>query len=180
MEVKFCIKYINLARKWNDNIMEYMSKEKFAEAEKIDKLIYKILKYIMYKKRTEEEVRQKFSEEDEIIVDEAIEYFKELKYIDDAEYINRIVKEFIVLKNLSIKEVVYKISQKGVRKSLIDDYICKNKEDMLEYEISSAKSIILKKQKDSEEQEIRNYLYRKGYMTESVNIAFDDINEQSR
>ena len=156
--------------------MEYMSKEKFAEAEKIDKLRNKMLKYIMYKKRTEEEIRQKFSDEDEIIVDESIEYFKELGYIDDEEYINRAIKEFISIKNLSIKEVVYKICQKGVRKSLVDDYICKNKEDMLEYEISSAKSIILKKQKDNEEQEIRNYLYKKGYMTESVNIAFDDIN----
>ena len=156
--------------------MEYMSKEKFAEAEKIDKLRNKMLKYIMYKKRTEEEIRQKFSDEDEIIVDESIEYFKELGYIDDEEYINRAIKEFISIKNLSIKEVVYKICQKGVRKSLVDDYICKNKEVMLEYEISSAKSIILKKQKDNEEQEIRNYLYKKGYMTESVNIAFDDIN----
>ena len=157
--------------------MEYMSKEKFAEAEKIDKLRNKMLKYIMYKKRTEEEVRQKFSEEDDSIVEDAIEYFKELKYIDDEEYINRAVKEFIAIKNLSIKEIAYKICQKGVRKSLVDDYICKNKEDMLEYEISSAKAIIIKKQKDLEEQEIRNYLYKKGYMTESVNIAFDDINE---
>ena len=48
---------------------------------------------------------------------------------------------------------------------------------MLEYEITSAKAIILKKQRDNEEKEIRNYLYKKGYMSESINIAFDDINE---
>ena len=59
--------------------MEYMSKEKFAEVEKIDKLRNKMLKYIMYKKRTEEEVRQKFSEEDDSIVEDAIEYFKEFR-----------------------------------------------------------------------------------------------------
>lgn len=147
------------------------------EAEKIDKLRNKMLKYIMYKKRSEEEVRQKFSEEDENLVDDAIEHFKELKYIDDKEYVNRAIKEFIALKNLSIKEVEYKICQKGIRKSIVDEYICKNKDVMLEYEISSAKAIILKKQNDNEEQEIRNYLYKKGYMTESINIAFDDINE---
>ena len=94
------------------------------------------------------------------------------KYIDDICDNTGLIKEYTY-------EELRKINFK-FRKSLIDDYICKNKEDMLEYEISSAKSIILKKQKDSEEQEIRNYLYRKGYMTESVNIAFDDINEQSR
>ena len=47
---------------------------------------------------------------------------------------------------------------------------------MLEYEISSAKNIILKKQKSDEEKEIKDYLYKKGYMSESINIAFDDIN----
>ena len=46
---------------------------------------------------------------------------------------------------------------------------------MLEYEISSAKSIILKKQKSFEKEEIKNFLYKKGYMQESINIAFDEI-----
>ena len=49
--------------------MEYMSKEKFEEAEKIEKFKNKMLKYIVYKKRTEAEIRQKFSEEDENLVD---------------------------------------------------------------------------------------------------------------
>lgn len=150
--------------------------ENFEEAERIDKLRSKMLKYILYKKRTEQEVRQKFAEENEDDVEDAIEYFKEQKYIDDEDYIKRAVKEFMALKNLSIKEVEYKICQKGVSKRLIDDYVCKNKEDMLEYEIASAKTIILKKQNSLEENEIKDYLYKKGYMSESVNIAFDDIN----
>ena len=45
---------------------------------------------------------------------------------------------------------------------------------MLQYEISSAKSIIIKKQKDMEDQEIKNFLYKKGFMQESINIAFDE------
>ncbi len=155
--------------------MEYMSKEKFEEAEKLDKLKNKMLKYIMYKKRTEAEVRQKFSEEDENMLEDSIEYLKELNYINDKEYVVRAVNEFMALRNLSIKEISYKIFQKGIEKNLIDDYICKNKDIMLEYEIASAKAIILKKQRDLEEQEIKNYLYKKGYMSESISIAFDDI-----
>lgn len=157
--------------------MEYMSKEKFEEAERIEKFRNKMLKYIVYKKRTEAEIRQKFSEEDENMVDDAIEYFKELNYINDCNYVERAVSEFISLKNMSIKEVEYKITQKGVSKKIIDDYICKNKESMLEYEIASSKAIILKKQGKMEEKDIRDYLYKKGYMSESINIAFDDINE---
>ena len=157
--------------------MEFMSKEKFEEAEKIEKLRNKMLKYIVYKKRTEAEIRQKFEEEDENMVEDAIEYFKELKYIDDSVYVERAIKEYIALRNLSIKEIAYKVCQKGVSKSLVDDYICKNKETMLEYEISSAKNII-KKKAGQEEQEIKNFLYKKGFMSESVNIAFDELDDK--
>lgn len=148
------------------------------EAEKIEQLRNKMLKYILYKKRTEEEVRIKFADEDSNMVEDAIEYFKEQKYIDDVSYIERTIKECMALKKMSIKEVEYKITQKGVSKKLVDDYICKNKESMLEYEISSAKSIIIKKINNTENnQEIKNYLYQKGYMSESIEIAFDEINE---
>ncbi len=144
--------------------MEFTSKEKFEEAEKIEKLRNKVLKYILYKKRTETEVRQKFIDEDENMLEDVIEYLKGQNYINDKEYIERAVKEFIALKKMSIKEMVYKISQKGVSKSLIDEYICENKETMVKYEISSAKAIILKKIQSQEENVIREYLYKKGYM----------------
>ncbi|HIT71097.1 MAG TPA: RecX family transcriptional regulator [Candidatus Scatovivens faecipullorum] len=144
--------------------MEFTSKEKFEEAEKIEKLRNKVLKYILYKKRTETEVRQKFIDEDENMLEDVIEYLKGQNYINDKEYIERAVKEFIALKKMSIKEMVYKISQKGVSKSLIDEYICENKETIVKYEISSAKAIILKKIQSQEENVIRDYLYKKGYM----------------
>ena len=146
--------------------MEFTSKEKFEEAEKIEKLRNKVLKYILYKKRTETEVRQKFIDEDENMLEDVIEYLKGQNYINDKEYIERAVKEFIALKKMSIKEMVYKISQKGVSKSLIDEYICENKETMVKYEISSAKAIILKKIQSQEENVIREYLYKKGYKIE--------------
>lgn len=159
-------------------MMEYMSQKKFEQAEKIEKFRNKMLKYIVYKKRTESEIRQKFSEEDEIMVNEAIEYFKELNYINDYIYVERAITEFKALKNFSIKEIEYKLLQKGIKKKIIDDYICKNKETMLEYEILSAIAVIRKKTAKLEEKDIRDYLYKKGYMSESINIAFDDINEK--
>ena len=49
------------------------------EIEEYDNLKTRILKYIMYKKRTENEIRKKFSEENENMLEDAIEYFKEQK-----------------------------------------------------------------------------------------------------
>lgn len=146
------------------------------EAEKFDKLKNKILKYVLYKKRTEQEIRQKFSDEDENMLEDAIEYLKEAGYISDKDYIERAIREFMNLKSLSLKELSYKIIVKGADKNLLDEYICQNKETMLEYEISSAKNIILKKRKSNvEDADIKNYLYQKGYMSETVNIAFDEV-----
>lgn len=146
--------------------MKFM--ESFEKAEKIDKLRNKMLKYILYKKRTEMEVRQKFSDEDENDVEDAIEYFKDLKYIDDLSYIERSVQEFINLKNLSIKEIRYRLSQKGVSKKLIDEYISKHDTELLEYEINSAKKIWNKKIQNSDENAVKDFLYKKGYRQETI------------
>ena len=157
--------------------MEYTNN--FEEAEKLDKLKTKILKYVLYKKRTEQEIRQKFEQEDENLLEDAIEYLKQTGYINDLDYIKRAINEFIALKDLSIKEISYKLTQKGIAKNSIDDYICQNKESMLEYEISSAINIIIKKRKKQiEDKDIKNYLYQKGYMSETVNIAFDEVENE--
>ena len=146
----------------------------FEEVEKFDALKTKILKYILYKKRTEQEIRQKFQDEDENMLEDAIEYLKEANYIDDKLYVEKAINEYINLKSMSIKELTYKLYQKGVSKSVVDDYICENKEKVLEYEIASAKSIFIKKSKSMEETEIREFLYKKGYMKETVDIAIEE------
>lgn len=148
----------------------------FEQAEKSDALKTKILKYILYKKRTEQEIRQKFKNEDENMLEDAIEYLKEANYIDDENYIEKAINEYIVLKNMSIKEITFKLYQKGLDKSLVEDYICQNKEKMLEYEINSAKNIFMKKSKSLEEKEVREYLYKKGYMKDAVDVAVEEGN----
>lgn len=146
--------------------MEYM--KNFEEAEKIDKLRSKMMKYILYKKRTEMEVRQKFSDEDENAVEDAIEYFKELNYIDDENYIQRSMQEFINLKNLSLKEISYKLCQKGVNKRLVEDYIAKHEDELLAYELQSAKKIWNKKIQNSDENSVKEFLYKKGYTQTTI------------
>ena len=71
--------------------------------EEFDKQKTKVLKYILYKKRTENEIRTKFiTSIEENLLEDIIEYLKEAKYIDDKEYIRKTINNFQVLKNLSI------------------------------------------------------------------------------
>ena len=53
-------------------ITKYADEEKLARLDKIEKLKTKVLKYIMFKKRTEKEVWQKFSKEDNELLEEVI------------------------------------------------------------------------------------------------------------
>lgn len=143
--------------------------------EEFDKLKTKVLKYILFKKRTEQEVRQKFREDSGELLDDVIEELKELDYINDEIYIQKAINEFRNLKNMSIKEIEYKLMSKGLKKDIINNYIYINKEELLNYEIKSAKNIFIKKQNLLETEEIINYLKKKGYLEETIKIAQEDI-----
>lgn len=154
---------------------EYVKKEdtfqKNYSLEELDFAKTKILKYISFKKRTENEIRLKFNKViEEELLDDAIEELKENGYINDNNYIKRAVNEFMALKNLSIKEIKYKLMAKGLSKNLIDDYISNHIEELSDYELQSAKSIAIKKS-NLEKEEIKNYLMKKGYKTESIEEA---------
>ena len=145
--------------------------------EEFDKLKTKVLKYILFKKRTEQEVRQKFLNEQNDMLEDVICDLKENGYIDDQIYIEKAVKEYINLKNMSIREIEYKLMTKGIKRDLIDSYICSHKEQLLDYEINSATNIINKKINSTDIQNISINLRKKGYMEDSIKIAMQKIEE---
>jgi len=149
---------------------------KLEEFKEFDKLKTKVLKYVLYKKRTEYEIRQKFSDIETNELEKVIENLKELGYINDNEYIERAISEFIALKNLSLKEVKYKLYSKGIEKNIVEDYFYSNREELEVYEIKSAQNIFLKKNNSMEKQEIIEYLLKKGYNISIINKAIDNIN----
>ena len=132
--------------------------------EEFDKEKTKVLKYILYKKRSEAEIRKKFSGiMDENLLEDIIEYLKEAGYINDKEFIEKTVNNIIALKNLSIKEIKYKLMSKGLDKNDIEDYISENREKLEEYEEKSAENITNKKSSSMEPEEIKQYLLKKGF-----------------
>ena len=132
--------------------------------EEFDRQKTKIFKYIMFKKRTENEIRNKFKQQiEENMLEDIIEYLKEAGYVNDYNFIERQVNEYMNLKNMSIQEIKYKLMTKGIDKRLIEKYIEENREELDEYEKKSAENIRNKKASQMDEQEINQYLYKKGY-----------------
>lgn len=144
--------------------------------EEFDREKTKVLKYILYKKRSEQEIRNKFSKTiDENLLEDIIEYLKEAGYINDEEFIEKTINNFIVLKNLSIREMKYKLLAKGLNKNNIDDYFYNNKEQLEEYERKSISNILYKKSDSMEKEDIKKYLLKKGYKSENINIVWKII-----
>ena len=146
--------------------------------EEFDKEKKKVLKYVIYKKRTEKEVKTKFkSQIEENLLSDIIKDLKENGYIDDEKYVERAINEFMALKNLSIKEIKYKLLSKGVPTRILDEYIEKNTEELEEYEQKSANNIALKKSVNMEETEIKQYLMKKGYREENIRETLEKLEE---
>ena len=141
--------------------------------EDFDREKTRVMKFIVFKKRTEQEVRNKFASSiEENMLEDIIKYLKEAKYLDDKEYIDKAINNFITLKNLSLKEVKYKLMAKGLNKDDIEDYFYENKDKLDEYEKKSARNIFYKKQKEMDIEEIKQYLLKKGYKYD--NIKFEE------
>ena len=141
--------------------------------EEFDKEKTKVMNYIMYKKRTEYEVKNKFKNtiQKDMLCD-IIAYVKDAGYLNDTDYIDRSVKEYMSLKDLSIKEIEYKLLTKGINRNDLEDYIYNNKEMIEEYEIKSATNLIQKKQKTMEKEDIKMYLMKKGYKHQTIQEVF--------
>ncbi len=132
--------------------------------EEFDENKTKVMSYVLYKKRTEYEVRKKFcSTIEENMLDDIIEYIKEAGYINDAEYVKKLFNEYMNLKSMSIREIKNKIYAKGVYVDYIEDYISENREMLDEYELNSARKLYEKKIKLSEPKKVKVYLLNKGF-----------------
>lgn len=138
------------------------------ETQEFDKLKTQVLKYVLYKKRTEAEIRQKFSQSEESMLDDVIQYLQENNYINDDIYIEKAINEFQKLKNMSIREIEYKLLSKGITKDKIENYIYKHEEKLIEYELNSAQNLYIKKEKTMSKEDIILYLRKKGYTDETI------------
>ena len=159
----------------NDNVqINYENNFGYSLVE-FDNAKTKILKYVLYKKRSENEIIKKFENEfDSDLIQAVVSDLKEKGYVNDANYIKRSVNEFMALRNLSLFEIKYKLMSKGIKTSDIEDYFSQNYEMLMEYEKSSAKKIAQKKFSKMEEIDIKKYLMKKGYKSDSIKAALNE------
>lgn len=135
----------------------------------------KLMKYIIFKKRTEQEVRKKMQDMhyEENYIEEAIAYLKETQYINDEQYIVRYIENCRRLKHCSVMEIRYDLRKRGIADDLIERYLS---EELYDFEVESAKILAAKKYKNETDfEKIRRYLAGKGYQRNSIAKAIDNL-----
>ena len=141
----------------------------------------KVMKYVIFKKRTEKEVRQKCQKlqyTDEYI-DEIIEYLSENNYINDKVYVEKYIQNVMRLKTSSIFEMKIDLLRRGVDEDYIENYINKNCEELEEFEKESAIKLAKKKIASAEIEKVKKYLMSKGYKYDSISLAIDNLKEMT-
>lgn len=139
----------------------------------------KLMKYVLFKRRTTKEVREKckllgFTEE---YINEVIEYLEENGYLDDERYVMKYILNIIKLKKKSIQEIRFDLMRRGIEERIIEKYIT---EDLRKFEIKSAMELAKKKYKDCKDiLKVKKYLGMKGYSRDVINKAIDSLGEIS-
>ena len=135
----------------------------------------KLMKYVLFKKRTEKEVRTKCKQFDYTndYVDEIIDYLKEADYIDDELYIKKYIQNVMRLKKCSVFEIKMDLLRRGIEDEIIEKYV---DETLYEYEEQCAIELAQKKYRaDGEIEKVKRYLMNKGYSHSNVSKAIDNL-----
>lgn len=138
----------------------------------------KAIKYIMYKFRTEYEVRNKLLELgfEEKVISKVIFDLIELEYINDEEYVKKFIESNIKSKKISKSMIKLKLKDKGIDVFIIDKYFIENDFD----EIETIKNMLFKKRFSSdleyeEKNKIIAYCIRKGFKLNDVKKAIKEL-----
>ncbi len=140
----------------------------------------KLMRYVLFQKRSESEVRRKCKQlkYEEEYTDEVIAYLKEAGYIDDSLYVKKYIRNIQQLKHKSKSEIRFDLLNRGLSQDLIDSAL--ETEEMDEYEKKSAEYLIQKKIRIGEDTEkIKRFLLNKGYRYSIVSEAIDNCCEMN-
>lgn len=135
----------------------------------------KALKHLLYKMRSEKEMRLFLKEKHDAQVEEIeeiIAYLYSYNYLDDEKYAIAFIKDKLNFSPIGRVKMRYELVQKGIESESIDFLL----EDYypFENEIAVAKKLLSKKGRMSyDESKNKRYLYSKGFSNTAIDRVFD-------
>lgn len=136
-------------------------------------------KLISSKSYTEKAIREKLISHigDEEITEKTIEFLKEYKLIDDIDYAKRYTHDLVYLKKFGIRQVKWKLKEKGIPDEIINKTI--EELDFDDTISENLNSLIIKKLNGNTDikniAKVKRYLASRGYSFDEINSAFSHI-----
>ncbi|MCK9444201.1 MAG: RecX family transcriptional regulator [Tissierellaceae bacterium] len=149
-------------------------------AEELNKTINHALNLLSYRQRSEKEIFQALMRKgyNDSNIHKAIEYCKELKYIDDLAFAESYVRDKINLSKLGSERIKYELSLKGVSRNIIDKVLIIDKSDQYEAALELAQKQVKKYEGDSSNaiyRKLGGYLQRKGYSFDIISKVLRQV-----
>lgn len=138
---------------------------------------------ISAKSYTEKAIREKLTAHtgDEETVQKTINFLKEYKLIDDLDYATRYAHDLIHLKKFGLKQVVWKLQEKGIPKDIAQKVVAELEFDDTISE--NLKSLAIKKLSGNFDikniMKVKRYLASRGYNFDDINQAFYEIQKET-
>jgi len=160
-----------------------LSREKVEEIllfEKVQKAKVGALKYIGVKARTEFELRKKLrTQEHELeIIDKIVDDFKERKYIDDRDFSELYVRDFVNFKKDGIFKLRRNLQQKGIKSEIIEEvikqYVSSDDQFKKALQLGLRKFDFLR-DKENKKEKIYRFLIQKGFESPIVSRVLSEI-----
>ncbi len=126
---------------------------------------------------TEKQLRDKLSDGDypQELIDEAINYVKSYRYLDDSRYARDYITYHMPLR--SKNRIIQDLTQKGISKDIYEDILDELYSEDSDAEIEQIKTLLAKKHFDpdnsdyEQRQKITTFLMRKGYSLSDIQMA---------
>lgn len=139
----------------------------------MDKVLQKVYRLLLWRDRSEKEIRDFLQRKKVENIDEVIDQLKEQRYIDDEKFARQWVESRRRSKQKGSKAIKLELLQKGIERSIIDQVL--SSELRVKNEEEVAKEALEKKSRiwrNLEEMEFRkkatDFLMRKGFEYETV------------
>ncbi|MDK2798414.1 MAG: regulatory protein [Clostridiales bacterium] len=139
------------------------------------------IKFIVFKKRTEYEVKTKLEKLgfDHSVIEKVLDYLKQSGYVNDAVYTKKYIKDALTLKKWGIYRIRYELQMKGIDEGTIQHELTKIEFDekqnqilkaLVEKKLSSVRNL-----DERSLNKIKNYCIRKGYDLNAVNKVINEL-----
>ena len=141
------------------------------------------LRFLGYKMRTVQEIRQKLLEKEfaEDVIAQVLAFLEKYGYADDREYCRRYIREKLRLKPKSGYALGLELRQRGVSSRIIEEALAETEID----EASDALRWLEKKSRgqwppenEKKKKQLFDFLLRKGYSYDIIKEAFRQMEER--